>query len=82
MKIFREKVFFILMEMEKLSGFLQKGFMNHLENWAGYYYNYTTVNGFKIPSDVKVVWNLEEGYYAYTKFHVLQMDYNNSEKYN
>lgn len=53
----------------------------HLEKWTGYYYNYTMVDGFRIPPDVKVVWNLEDRDYADAKFHVIHMDYNTPTQY-
>ncbi len=47
-----------------------------LEDWTGFYKNYKTINGMKIPFYLEVVWNLESGDFSYAKFNIETIDFN------
>lgn len=48
-----------------------------LENWTGYYNDYKTVDGLKIPFHLEVEWNLESGDLQYADFIINEIKFNN-----
>lgn len=52
-----------------------------LENWIGYYDQYTEKNKMKIPMFVEVAWDLKEGEYSYARFEIEEIEYNRPERY-
>ena len=54
---------------------------NTLENYTGYYGDYRTVDGMKVPFYLEAVWNLESGDLSYAKFKIDRIEYNNPQKF-
>jgi len=54
---------------------------NTLENYTGYYGDYRTVDGMKVPFYLEAVWNLESGDLSYAKFKIDRIEYNNPSKF-
>ena len=52
-----------------------------LENFTGYYGDYRTVDGMKVPFYLEATWNLESGDFSYAKFKVTKIEYNNPSKF-
>ncbi len=52
-----------------------------LEDWTGYYKDYKTVDGMKIPFSLEVVWNLKSGDFSYAKFNIETIEFNVPLKY-
>jgi hypothetical protein len=52
-----------------------------LENFTGYYGDYRTVDGMKVPFYLEATWNLETGDLSYAKFKIDRIEYNNPSKF-
>ncbi|MEA2071785.1 MAG: DUF6544 family protein [Asgard group archaeon] len=52
-----------------------------LENWTGYYRNYQLLHGVRVPTNVEVAWNLEEGDISYAKFSIEKIEYDIPEPF-
>ena len=52
-----------------------------LENFTGYYGDYRTVDGMKVPFYIEATWNLESGDLSYAKFKIDRIEYNNPSKF-
>lgn len=47
-----------------------------LTRWGGDYLDYREFDGFRVPTQVEVGWELDTGWFAYARFHVRAVDYN------
>ena len=65
-------------ESGEIKRFTAKRFYNKtLENWTGYYNEYKTIEGVKIPFHLEVEWNLESEDLQYVDFTINEIEFNN-----
>jgi hypothetical protein len=52
-----------------------------LTKWTGRYSDYREIYGFRVPTDVEVTWELENGSFTYARFQLITLEYNISERF-
>lgn len=52
-----------------------------LESWGGFYRDYQSRGGIRIPTYVQPVWHLDSGDYTYAKLRVTEIDYNRPARF-
>jgi Family of unknown function (DUF6544) len=52
-----------------------------LTKWSGRYSDYREIYGFRVPTDVEVAWEFENGSFTYARFQLITLEYNISERF-